>query len=114
MKKIILIWGLFAMYEIATAQDLDKEQYIYWQADRKLTHTDFNGAVGGCGEILLDSIELEAAACLAIWSILDLPKNGKPGLDYERFYFAPIFDKSKSWIKTNDSIEILKQQVFLI
>ena len=86
---------------------------IYWQKDQKLTNKDFQGNVGDCGtDIIDDIVYLEAEGCMAIWSILDIPKTWKKGVEYEKFYFAPVFNTKKSWAKSNDSIAILKIQIY--
>ncbi|MEN0050702.1 MAG: hypothetical protein AAF806_26790 [Bacteroidota bacterium] len=92
---------------------LNRDDWIYWQDDKPLTSQDYKGEVGDCGtEVIDDSVAVEAMACLAIWSVLDVPKNWKKGSKYEKFYFVPVFNTQKSWTKTNDSSAILKQQVF--
>lgn len=91
----------------------DRNDWIYWQSDKPLTFENFKGNVGDCGsDILEDTIKIEVSACIGIWSILDIPKSRKKGGGYERFYFAPVFNQQKSWAKSDDSIAILKQQVF--
>lgn len=115
MRAIIFTTG-FLMISITLFSQkltLDKNDWIYWQKDKPLTFQDFKGLVGTCGsEIIDDSIQIEVSACLGLWSILDIPKSWKKGVEYERFYIVPVFNVKKSWAKTNDSIAILKQQVY--
>lgn len=104
---------LLLPYNILLAQSTETEKYICWSEGVILDAEDFQGKVGDCGAEIVDSIKIKASACLGIWSILDIPKTWKKGEEYERFYFAPVFDKTKSWTTTNDSFEILKQKVYL-
>jgi hypothetical protein len=115
MRKLILIISFltFVITSYSQESSLNRNDWIYWQNDKRLTFQDFNGKVGDCGpELIDDSIKIEVSACLGIWSILDVPKSWKKGVDYERFYFVPVFNVKKSWAKSTDSIAILKQQVF--
>ncbi len=100
-------------FNILLAQSTETEKYICWSEDLSLEAEDFQGTVGECGEEIIDRIKINASACLGVWSILDIPKRWKRGKEYERFYFAPVLDKTKSWTTTKDSIEILKQKVYL-
>jgi hypothetical protein len=113
--RLILTASLFIFGISVDAQksDGDRSDWIFWQNDRPLIYENFKGQVGSCGaETLEDSINIEVSACLGIWSVLDIPKSWKKGVEYERFYFAPVFNINKSWAKSNDSIAILKQQVY--
>lgn len=113
MKNIILII-LFLSGVPLFAQKIStiSERYICWQDTNRLSHNDFEGKVGDCGPEVLDNVNFKASGCMGVWSILDIPTSWKKGVKYEKFYFAPMFDKSTSWTKTTDSIEILKQQVY--
>ncbi len=115
MKSIGITIGILMMAMTLWSQrsTLDRSEWIYWQQDRPLTFKDYKGEVGACGpEIIEDSIPIEVSACLGLWSILDIPKSWKEGVEYERFYFVPVFNVNKSWAKSNDSLAIVKQQVF--
>ncbi len=111
---VFLVIFLMLIFENSVAQYnwSETDQYICWQESRELTPIDFLGVVGDCGLAEVDNISIEASACLGIWAILDIPKTWKKGVEYERFYFAPVFDKNISWTQTNDTIEIKKQQVY--
>ncbi len=115
MRIIILTIGLvmISLTLFCQKNSLDKKDWIYWQKDRPLTFQDYNGRVGACGaEVIDDSIIIEVSACLGLWSVLDIPKTWKKGVEYEKFYFVPVFNIQKSWAKSKDSIAILKQQVY--
>jgi len=115
MRAIIIKIGLLMISVTLFSQKskLDRNDWIYWQNNKPLKYQDFKGRIGGCGsEIIDDSIKIEVSACLGLWSILDIPKTWKKGVEYERFYFVPVFSVKKSWAKSNDSIAILKQQVY--
>lgn len=104
---------MISMQLFSQKSSLDRNDWIYWQNDKPLTFQDYKGKVGECGpEIIADSIKIEASACLGLWSILDVPKSRKKGGEYEKFYFVPVFNVNKSWAKSNDSIALLKQQVY--
>ncbi len=108
----IVLFLFFLNLAFSQSSDLNREDWIYWQKDRPLRHGDFKGEIGSCGEeYVADSIKMNAVACMAIWSVLDIPKSRKGGI-YERFYFAPVVNTNKSWARSGDTIAILQEQVF--
>lgn len=91
MRVIIFIIG-FLLNSLALFSQ--NTEWIYWQKDKPLTFQDYKGAVGACGpEIVDDSIKIEVSACLGLWSVLDIPKSWKKGVEYEKFYFVPCFQR---------------------
>jgi hypothetical protein len=115
MKVIVLTIGflIISMTLYSQKSELNRNDWIYWQSDKPLTFEDYKGRVGSCGpEVIDDSVNIEVSACLGLWSILDIPKSWKKGVEYEKFYFVPVFNVKKSWAKSNDSIALLKQQVY--
>lgn len=90
MRAIIFTIGflIINMNLYAQKSTPDRNDWIYWQNDKTLTFQDYKGRVGSCGpEVIEDSIKIEVSACLGLWSILDIPKSWKKGVEYERFCF---------------------------
>lgn len=88
--------------------------HIFWQPGITLTYNDFRGdTVGGKYTERYKEIGLQAQSYIGIWSILDVPKKKKDrGRKLEKVYIAPAFDKTASYVITNDTIQMAIQQVY--
>jgi len=108
---ILLIVSLtsFAQVNYPTHDDA----YIFWQPGITLTYNDFRGdTVGGKYTERHKEIGLQAQPYIGIWSILDVPKKKKDqGRKLEKVYIAPAFDKTASYVITNDTMQMAIQQV---
>jgi hypothetical protein len=87
----------------------ESESHIYWQQNRKLTLSDFQGEpkatdVKDCSEYGYCSVP-----CLGIFCVVDISKHYKRN-KLEMVYFAPAFQKSCSYI-INDTKDISSAQL---
>jgi hypothetical protein len=88
--------------------------YIFWQPGVSLTYNDFRGdTIGGKYTERYKKAGLQVDAYIGIWSILDIPKKKKDrGRKLEKVYIAPAFDKTASFAITNDTMQVVMQQVY--
>ena len=87
--------------------------HIFWQPDVKLTSKDYQGQPTSNVEDLMNKYNFSASASVGIWSILDIPKKKKDRLTkFEKVYFAPAFEKTTSFTKSGDSLEIVMQNLY--
>ncbi len=104
---IIFVWSMFCNWPSAAfAQPVYPTQdstYIFWQQDVKITSADYKAAP--------HSATKPAIATVALWTVMDLPKETKK--KQVKVYLAPVFDRSISSTITNDSVEIAKQNIYL-
>jgi hypothetical protein len=62
----------------------------------------------------MEKHQFSASASVGIWSVLDYSKNKRErSRQYEKAYFAPAFDRTTSFVKTDDSIQVKMQNTFL-
>lgn len=117
MKKLILLSFLLTVISSVFSQNVptESETHIFWQPDRKLKASDFQGDCRKNPKFvaLCDSNGICTIAFLGIFSILDIPKSKKDmGKLLEKAYFTPAFEKGTSCMfDVNDSLGIQKQQL---
>jgi hypothetical protein len=117
MKQLIIIKILslvaFACFGQTNYPTRDST-HIFWQPGLKLAYIDYQGQPVGAVEELMGKYQFSAAASVGIWSVLDIPKNKKDRYKkIEKVYFAPAFDRTSSYAKTNDSLQIEMQNLYL-
>lgn len=87
--------------------------HIFWQPELKLTYNDYKGQPTKKIEEMMQQYNFSAAASVGIWSILDTPKNKRDRYKkFEKVYFAPAFEKTTSFAKTNDTLQIEMQNLY--
>lgn len=117
MRKIficglLILWGLvcFGQGTYPTRDSI----HIFWQPGLKITYQDYRGSSQKQMDELMDKYGFSATAYVGIWSILDIPKKRKDRYKkYEKVYFAPAFERTTSYTRTNDSLQIFMQNTFL-
>jgi len=63
---------------------------------------------------LMAKYEFSASASVGIWSILDMPEKKKDRYKkFEKVYFAPAFERTTSYTKTDDTLQIAMQNTYL-
>jgi hypothetical protein len=89
------------------------ETHIFWQPNTKITKDDYQGQPTSQVDNMMDEYGFTASASVGIWSVLDIPKKKKDRYKkFEKVYFAPAFEKTTSYIRTNDSIQIEMQNLY--
>lgn len=85
-----------------------------WQPGRKPTDKDYlMKAPSKRLDSLMNHHGFSASGSLGIWAVLDVPKNKKDKYrKFEKVYFAPMFEKTSSYSKTNDSLQFEMQNIF--
>ena len=116
MKRLLAI-TIFCLTEaISVGQTNYPTQdsvHIFWQPDVKLTSKDYQGQPTSNVEDLMNKYGFSASASVGIWSILDIPKKKKDRLTkFEKVYFAPAFEKTTSFTKSDDSLQIAMQNLY--
>jgi hypothetical protein len=87
--------------------------HIFWQPELKITYNDYKGQPTNEVEEMMQKYNFSAAASVGIWSILDTPKNKRDRYKkFEKVYFAPAFEKTTSFSKTNDTLQIEMQNLY--
>ncbi|HSV77423.1 MAG TPA: hypothetical protein VLH37_10370 [Bacteroidales bacterium] len=92
----------------------ESETHIFWQENRRLTKEDFQGSAElyEKSEQLCEEINMCTMAYVGLWGVLDTPRRKRlRGRLPDKIYFAPAFDKTRSYIVKDDSIGVEKQQV---
>ena len=88
--------------------------HIFWQPNLKITHNDYNGQTNPKLLEMMEKYQFSASASVGIWSILDIPKKKKDRYKkFEKVYFAPAFERTTSSAKTNDTLQIEMQNIYL-
>lgn len=89
--------------------------HIFWQPNLTITYQDYESKMPSQQlERMMDEYGFSASASVGIWSVLDIPKKKKDRYKkFEKVYFAPAFDKTTSYTKTNDPIQISMQNTYL-
>lgn len=118
LKEIMLILLSFGLSILVSGQDAfvtESDTHIFWQPSNRLTQADFMGKnpLDQQQIRLCDSAGVCTLACLGLFAVLDIPKRKSDrGHLFEKAYFAPAFDKIRSYsLISNDSIGVLKQQL---
>lgn len=87
--------------------------HIFWQPSTKITKDDYLGQPTSQVDKMMDEYGFTASASVGIWSVLDIPKKKRDRIKkFEKVYFAPAFEKTTSYIRTNDSIQIEMQNLY--
>ncbi|TAF45315.1 MAG: hypothetical protein EAZ51_07305 [Sphingobacteriales bacterium] len=87
--------------------------HIFWQPILKITHKDYQGKPTEDIEKLMNKYGFSASASVGIWSVIDIPKNKRDRKKkFEKIYFAPAFEKTTSFTKTTDSVQIEMQNYY--
>lgn len=88
--------------------------HIFWQPNLKITLKDYKGIPQKDVEETMDKYNLTACAYVAIWSILDIPEKKRDRYKkFEKVYFAPAFNRTNSFSKTNDTLQIAMENTYL-
>ena len=81
---------------------LKDSTYLFWQPELKISASDYKAAP--------NSATKPAIAIVAIWAVMDLPKE--PTGKQPKIYIAPVFDRSFSSTITSDPVDISKENVY--
>ena len=85
------------------------ETHIFWQPDIKITKNDYQGKPTIRGDEIMDEYGITSSASVGI----DIPKKKKDRYrKFEKVYFAPAFEKTTSYIRTDDSLQIEMQNLY--
>jgi hypothetical protein len=87
----------------------ESDSHIYWQSNRKLALSDFQGKPGPLDSIDCAEHSYCSVPCLGIFCVVDISKHYKRN-KLEKVYFAPAFQKSCSYL-INDSKDIRSAQL---
>ena len=108
---IILFSGTYAFSQ--TNYSTKDSVHIFWQPNVKLTNNDYQGSPDSKTEEILNKYGINVSASVGIWSVLDVPKKKKDRYKYfEKVYFAPAFDKTTSYTKTSDTLQIAMESIY--
>jgi hypothetical protein len=114
-KQIILFLSLFigltsySQINYTTSDSI----HIFWQPNIKIKYEDYQSKSSIEYEKLMNKYGISAIASIGIWSILDIPKKKKDrNVKFEKVYFAPAFDKTTSFARTDDSLQIEMQNLY--
>jgi hypothetical protein len=90
---------------------IESETHIFWQTNRKLLITDFQGG-SSTDSTYNEDKELGRTVfpCLGIFLKVDIPKNSRKS-KLEKVYFAPAFQKSCSFLMNNDTSNFRDAQI---
>jgi hypothetical protein len=116
MKQLIIVkilsliaYACFAQTNYPTRDSA----HIFWQPDLVLTYKDYQGKPVSEVEVMMEKYQFSAAASVGIWSILDIPEKKKDrNKKFEKVYFAPAFERTTSYTKSKDSLQIEKQNLY--
>jgi hypothetical protein len=88
--------------------------HIFWQPGLKITFNDYKGSPTAQTQEIMDKYDISVMASVGIWSVLDTPKKKRDRYrKFEKVYFAPAFERTTSYARTNDSIQIAIQNTYL-
>jgi hypothetical protein len=108
--SIILGFACFGQIDYSTRDSI----HIFWQPGIKITYSDYKGLPQKQIEELMDKYGFSASASVGIWSVLDIPKKKKDRYKkFEKVYFAPAFERTTSYAKTDDTLQISMQNIYL-
>lgn len=116
MKKSL--WGILllvlSLNSFAQSKfTISDSTHILWQPDLKITFKDYNGCSTKQTESDYIKYGCTASSSVGIWSILDIPEKKRDrNRKFEIIYFAPAFERTTSYAKTNDSLQIQKQNLY--
>lgn len=88
--------------------------HVFWQKSRVLSQDDFGGPNPTDPKLIsyCDTLGMCSMAYVGLYSVLDVPKKkSKQGELMDLVYFAPAFDKSKSYIIGEDSLGYQAQKL---
>ena len=90
---------------------IESKTHIFWQTNRKLSITDFQGG-SSTDSTYNEDKELGRTVfpCLGIFLKVDIPKNYRKN-KHEKVYFAPAFQKSCSFLMDNDTSNFRDAQI---
>ncbi len=110
LKCACLLLSLLLQQEAIFGQDAfltSNETKILWQPNTVLSKDDYQGTLTLHLDSLMKKYGMEASACIGIWSVLDVPKKKKDRYrKFEKFYFAPAFDRMGSTRISDDSSQL--------
>ena len=87
--------------------------HIFWQPETKLTIKDYQGDTISKIMDVLRKYDFYSSASVGIFTILDIPKKKRNrGKNPEIVYIAPAFEKTTSFTISNDTMQILMQNMF--
>jgi hypothetical protein len=117
MKIKLIIASLFVLLcQAVIGQNVyltSNETYIMWQPNTKITKADYQGQPISQMDKMMDEYRFTASASIGLWSVLDIPKKKKDrDKKFEKVYFAPAFEKTTSYIRKNDSLQIEMQNLY--
>jgi hypothetical protein len=117
MKQILAITFLIFMAITCfgqTSYPTHDSVHIFWQPNLKLTYYDYTGQPDSIILDMMQKYQFSASASVGIWSILDIPKKKKDRYKkFEKVYFAPAFERTTSFAKSNDTLQIEMQNLYL-
>lgn len=92
---------------------ISNDTHIFWQPNTKITKVDYQGQPIDQASKMMDKYGFTASASIGIWSVLDIPKKKKDRYKkFEKVYFAPAFEKTTSFLRTDDTIQIEMQNLY--
>ncbi|MFZ1675968.1 MAG: hypothetical protein WAT91_01780 [Saprospiraceae bacterium] len=107
---IIIGQNCFAQNNYPTSDSI----HIFWQPGLIITFADYKGPLTQEMEGFMKIYDVSVSASVGIWSILDIPKKKKDRYrKFEKVYFAPAFERTTSYAKSNDSLQIAMQNIYL-
>jgi hypothetical protein len=90
---------------------IESETHIFWQPNRRLLITDFQGGNSTDSKFNEDKeLGRTVIPCLGIFLKVDIPKNYRKN-KLEKVYFAPAFQKSCSFLLDNDTSNFRDAQI---
>jgi hypothetical protein len=111
MSSFFLILGQICYTQ--TIYPTSDSIHIFWQPEVKLSFADYKGPLTKEVEELMVTYDFTASASVGIWSILDIPEKKKDrGKKFEKAYFAPAFERTTSYTKSDDSLQISMQNIY--
>jgi hypothetical protein len=116
MRKFLIIMAIFWKSPNCYGQVIDSTKnatHIFWQPDLELTYKDYKGTPMQAIVEDMRKYGYSASASTGIWSILDIPKRkGERTRKFEKVYIAPAFEKTTSFAKTEDTLQIQMQNLY--
>jgi hypothetical protein len=112
---ILTFWFFILSFDINGQQIYPTRDsvHIFWQPDLKITLNDYKGDSTKEVMAILRKYDFSASASVGIWTVLDIPKKkNERGKKLEKAYFAPAFERTTSFTLTNDTLEIVKQNLY--
>ena len=119
MSNLKILFALFLLLGTNNIFGQEKfitetETHIFWQPDVVLTEDDFQGKVPN--DTSMTSLCEKKGICTVgyydVCSVLDIPKRKrKRGKLLEKAYFAPVFEKTTSYIMNGDTTGIKNEKI---